>query len=50
VTKLNEKLSRISDSCNWAATDQSRARAKAADALKNKLDNSCIEGDCTAQK
>lgn len=32
VTKLDEKLSRISDACNWAAIDQSRARAKAADA------------------
>jgi hypothetical protein len=38
VTNLGSKLSKISDGCNWDAVDQSRTRAKAADApLRSRL-------------
>jgi hypothetical protein len=32
VTKLNEKLDKISDACNWEAVDRSREQARTADA------------------
>jgi hypothetical protein len=32
VTKLDEKLKKISDACNWEAVDRSREQAKVADA------------------
>ena len=32
VTKLDEKLGKVSDACNWEAVDRSRAQAKIADA------------------